>query len=839
MYSTVILMGKKYNNQRGMAHVLLLTAAVGVIALLLISRSVPFKDKLFSTLFPKPASEAATYAGEIVVGPLETHKTINAGIAAAGVNYLIKIKAGTYPEQVEVNKQVTLQTFGDGQVWVDGGNTRAVGIHIDASDVVIDGIGIKNTAARGILIDGINTKNVTIQNSTIQDFDMAGTETYQANAGVASYYAGSGMKILNNTIIRRSSGSLTGGLSNGIWFKSNAQNPSGGGHLISGNLIKGGYDGIGGEEEDSPRGSFDKDTIIENNTIDTCYDDGIQVEGGNANIRVRHNEIKKCALGIATAPNLIGPIYIEYNRITEGVPGFYGTVACFKIGNNGVGTAYYTGNTCILPAINGVFADGWKQTNANQNTIISRNNKIHVSRYVAEITTWTNSAQLANTSFDNDCLYTSDSSRFVKWSTGQYLSLAAWKTATGYEANGVQTQNCPDPVDPGGSPTSAPNPTASPIITDGKFLLYKGTSSSFDVGSIIPVIVLARTDTDSANLFSAKLLFDSTKLKVVGLNHANSFVTNWVEEFYDNSAGMVSLTGGIPTPGFQSSGQYAVMTTINFEAIAAASATAINFENNSAIYRDLDNANILGTKTGTTLNLIASATPIPSSTPTSTSTPTPSATPAASSATTSSPTPQPTPSTTPGAVACSLTSATWSSNQSVAQGTFVTLTVTGSGDCIGKQVAFKVRENDSLTEGLVDEDAKIQPANATFNGTTASTTWTSEYAVDGVFGAFDPPEYFFNANLVGETDLVRSNSLLTVSQLASDILQGDGNRDGIVDLVDLSLLFSNYCATSTNCKVNIPTYIDFNSDNLINVFDFSEMRLKLIEKGVIRDSTSL
>ncbi|MDP3973322.1 MAG: dockerin type I domain-containing protein [Candidatus Daviesbacteria bacterium] len=60
---------------------------------------------------------------------------------------------------------------------------------------------------------------------------------------------------------------------------------------------------------------------------------------------------------------------------------------------------------------------------------------------------------------------------------------------------------------------------------------------------------------------------------------------------------------------------------------------------------------------------------------------------------------------------------------------------------------------------------------------------------------------------------------------------GDGNNDGIIDLVDLSILFSDFNKTS-----GFREAIDLNSDGIINTFDFSFMRLKLIEEGVIRES---
>ena len=46
-------------NQKGVAHILLLLAAIGVIAFILISQTAEFKDNLFGKLSPKPSSVAA------------------------------------------------------------------------------------------------------------------------------------------------------------------------------------------------------------------------------------------------------------------------------------------------------------------------------------------------------------------------------------------------------------------------------------------------------------------------------------------------------------------------------------------------------------------------------------------------------------------------------------------------------------------------------------------------------------------------------------------------------------------------------------------------------------
>ncbi len=62
------------NKQSGIAHILVLVAAVGLIAFILIANTADFKDRLFSSLFPKPSSHAA--GGTIDINPNIKYQTI-------------------------------------------------------------------------------------------------------------------------------------------------------------------------------------------------------------------------------------------------------------------------------------------------------------------------------------------------------------------------------------------------------------------------------------------------------------------------------------------------------------------------------------------------------------------------------------------------------------------------------------------------------------------------------------------------------------------------------------------------------------------------------------------
>ena len=59
------------------------------------------------------------------------------------------------------------------------------------------------------------------------------------------------------------------------------------------------------------------DTDIYGNSIRNAYDDGIEAEGGNRNVRIWGNYIDQTAIGIATSVTHVGPLYMfrnVYNR---------------------------------------------------------------------------------------------------------------------------------------------------------------------------------------------------------------------------------------------------------------------------------------------------------------------------------------------------------------------------------------------------------------------------------------------------------------------------------------------------------------------------------------------
>lgn len=154
------------------------------------------------------------------------------------------------------------------------------------------------------------------------------------------------------------------------------------------------------------------------------------------------------------------------------------------------------------------------------------------------------------------------------------------------------------------APQSIPLPTQETILPETGFTL-SSSKSDVKVGESFNVSLLVRSDQDFANLFVAKLHFPANLLEVTNIDLkpknsnfvANWFLTNWVENVYDNNSGSISLVGGVPNPGFKTTveASSSAMADITFTA-KKGGAGAVTFDNTSAIYRNLDNSNILAIK---------------------------------------------------------------------------------------------------------------------------------------------------------------------------------------------------------------------------------------------------
>lgn len=386
---------------------------------------------------------------------------------------------------------------------------------------------------------------------------------------------------------------------------------------------------------------------------------------------------------------------------------------------------------------------------------------------------------------------------------------------------------------------SSVNVSQLAVINKNAELSLTIPAAAQSIGQEFAVQVRAKTATELANLFVAKLSFDPTKLAVSRIDTTGSFITQWVNDnSFDNTNGKVNLIGGVPNPGFQST-NLAPMVTVYFTGKVAGNAD-INYDAASSIYRNSDNQNILGTLTnGTATIATVSVSPSPSvapsaspvsPSPAASASPSPSpsviasASPAAS--VTVSPSPLASASTTP--VVCAISQANWvPTSNPINQGKVVGLSVKGTGDCSGVAVAFTIWEDD----GVLGADPVVnQPPTVKFDANgNANTSWLAEFQADGFNGINNPPEYYFSAMLANGTSMGSANPLLVVNPVNPGTwAKGDANHDGRVDFVDLSVLMTNW-----NKNSDFPDELDYNEDGTINTFDFSGLVQLLFLEGLI------
>jgi parallel beta-helix repeat protein len=344
---------------------------------------------------------------------------------------------------------------GDGRT-INGGASNII---IKASNVTVCNYVLKDAQGAGVKIDLGGYSNIKLGKLTIQNFNASGAggnapDGPQYNAGVACWNCNS-LTVVDSTI------TTTKGYGNGIWLKrTNAS--TAGPDYIAYNTISGGWDGFGTEPEDDTNGGVGNGTIIENNIISNCNDDGIQVEGRVQNVTVRNNTISTCGVGVAVAPVLIGPLTVASNYIHTLRYAPSTAFFCYKLGDrsgSGAPQITFSNNVCKTGSAknpSGEGAGGFVQTNTGMSySITATGNCTETGRYVIEMDVPTVAV------FNNNKYYTTDSGRFAKWG-GNRVNLSGLQ-ALGLEQGSTVGQCTTLP--PQGGNTPAPTPTPLPSRT--------------------------------------------------------------------------------------------------------------------------------------------------------------------------------------------------------------------------------------------------------------------------------------------------------------------------------------------------------------------------------------
>lgn len=263
-------------------------------------------------------------------------------------------------------------------------NVHSHGIEIDADFVIIRGVVIRNAARHGVIIRK-NRHDVVIEQCYITFWGRIGGPLTYGNLEGSTDSGIFGETGSGNLTIQRNLIEDPRGASND-WETGHPAGPQGitiiestGGNVIRYNDIvstedHGFNDAIGGSGNYSFTGNMNRDSDIYGNIIRNVWDDAIESEGANMNVRIWGNYMDLFFNGIATACTSKGPLYVFRNIAGESRTGHRNSAggALIKTGERnefGGGRKYILHNTVLQP--NGVFDAFTSHPNPN---CISRNN---------------------------------------------------------------------------------------------------------------------------------------------------------------------------------------------------------------------------------------------------------------------------------------------------------------------------------------------------------------------------------------------------------------------------------------------------------------------------------
>jgi hypothetical protein len=197
---------------------------------------------------------------------------------------------------------------------------------VEADYVILRGLELKNAGIHGVLIrEGV--QHVVIEDCRITGWGrIGGARVWGVLSGSDSAIfaaSGAGHLVIQRNLIEHPRGGAND------WETGHPSGPqaitlrdSRGGNIIRYNTIRstedhGFNDGIGGSANYSFQGSPNRDSDIHGNIVSHCWDDAIESEGANCNVRIWSNYLHHTFVHVATAATAMGPLYIFRNVFGE------------------------------------------------------------------------------------------------------------------------------------------------------------------------------------------------------------------------------------------------------------------------------------------------------------------------------------------------------------------------------------------------------------------------------------------------------------------------------------------------------------------------------------------
>ncbi|HTM51059.1 MAG TPA: right-handed parallel beta-helix repeat-containing protein [Bryobacteraceae bacterium] len=242
------------------------------------------------------------------------------------------LPAGTTGETLTIKEAGTATAW---RLYTPAAGTRFVSdvfnlsdynVVVEADYVIVRGLELRNAGIHGVLIRA-GVQHVVVEDCHITGWGrIGGARVAGVTSGMDSaVYAekDAGHLVIQRNLIENPRGGAND------WETGHPSGPQGvslidsrGGNVIRYNAIRStedhGYnDGIGGASNYSFKGSPNRDSDIYGNIVSHCWDDCIESEGANMNVRIWSNYIHHAFTHVATAATSMGPLYIFRNVFGE------------------------------------------------------------------------------------------------------------------------------------------------------------------------------------------------------------------------------------------------------------------------------------------------------------------------------------------------------------------------------------------------------------------------------------------------------------------------------------------------------------------------------------------
>ena len=236
----------------------------------------------------------------------------------------------TLTESGDADGYLLITAGPSGEAVIDVANAAELCVSINASHLILRGLTLRGAAIHGIRL-WEKAHDIVIEECEITNWGRIGEEGFGLNPDAAIFSGERESQDIRRVIIQRNRIHHPRADANS-WaeYREDRQtfHPGGaqaihlvntaGNHVFRYNTIWSDdehryNDIIGGGSNYSERGSPNRDSDIYGNHLSHCWDDAIESEGANCNVRIWGNYLDHTMMKIATATTSIGPLYIWRN----------------------------------------------------------------------------------------------------------------------------------------------------------------------------------------------------------------------------------------------------------------------------------------------------------------------------------------------------------------------------------------------------------------------------------------------------------------------------------------------------------------------------------------------